>query len=729
MSDILRQPNPATPTAPVVDLAKERAARTAVIRPAAPLEPFEAPTGATAKAPEPATRFEFEPRPRPAWMMSSKQLRQWVKYARDNTVDWTMYQLTHTPYYLGWTIRGYRRLCLRWWEAHHDDYRQQIATAKLMLRQAKELPRGKDRAAAESNARALLQVRRAEYRAHKKKHWIRTGISGLGIIGGGTIAAMAGGLWVQILMALAVIITGAWHGRPETPTATPIQPPTRTSHLGEDTMRRVLVEAGAVPDKRADEIRGVGIPHTEGPGIAYEVDLPSGIPAAVAVGKKQQIASALAVHQDWLDLEVGAIESRLKIWVASEDPFNVVRSSPLLDHEGPINTFRDGVVVQFDKRGNQVILWIRDSSLIVAGATRRGKGMLLANILIGVAKDPWVNVRVFDGKGTAEHNPYAPIAATFVKRDPERLALFLRAVVEDLARRSDLLDEHGWEKIDDDNYEEAMRLLGGRELIVVDELATYTPKGTSPWADEITENLSQIAAVGAALGITLISLTQVPEVDVIRGRLRQNHVARAAMNTESPTASNTILGDGMAGQGYDASKIPISQPGRNWMATPETGVIQGRSYLVTPADKRRIAAEAYELRKAAGRLPGQWRDPIEEYLVAETGVSSAAGGEGGKGRIGRAPAEPTLLDHLIKAVSATGRGVATRAEVFAYLATIDPEYERRDGEADGAYGARAGKLLAAAMDAEGIRVDAVKVTTADGSRSMGYRLDDLTDAR
>jgi S-DNA-T family DNA segregation ATPase FtsK/SpoIIIE len=691
--------------------------------------PGTEPTTTLVKDPEPVTRFEFEPRPKPAWLMSREQLRQWAVYARDNAADAIRYHATHSPYYLGWSIRGYRRLCLKWWEARHDDYRQQIATAKLMLRQAKEMLRGSARAAEESKARALLEVRRAEYKAHKKKHWIRTGISGLVVVGGVAAALIAGAWWVQLLLALAVIITGAWHGRPDEPIVIPAQAPIRTSHLGEDTMRRVLVEAGAIPEKRAGEVRGVGIPHAEGPGIAYEVDLPSGIPAAVAVGKKQQIASALAVHQDWLDLEVGSIESRLTIWVASEDPFNVVRSSPLLDHDGPINTFRDGIVIEFDKRGNQVTLWIRDSSLIVAGATRRGKGMLLANILIGVAKDPWVNVRIFDGKGTAEHNPYAPIAATFVKRDPERLALFLRAVVEELARRSDLLDEHGWEKIDDDNYEAAMRLLGGRELIVVDELATYTPKGTSPWADEITENLSQIAAVGAALGITLISLTQVPEVDVIRGRLRQNHVARAAMNTESPTASNTILGDGMAGQGYDASKIPISQPGRNWMATPETGVIQGRSYLVTPADKRRVAAEAYELRKVASRLPGQWRDPIEEYLVAETGMSSSAGGEGGKGRIGRAPAEPTLLDHLIKAVSATGRGVATRAEVFAYLATVDEQYGRREEESGAQYSARVGKLLASAMTAEGVEVAAVKVTSADGRDSRGYRLADLQDAR
>ncbi|MEU1443088.1 FtsK/SpoIIIE domain-containing protein [Streptomyces mirabilis] len=702
---------------------------------ATPLKDERPPLALVKDAPAPADPFVVEKRPRPAWMMSGEQLKQWAVYAKDNSLDWMRFHAAHSPYYLGWSVRGYRRLCLRWWEARQDDYRQQIVTAKQMIREAKAQPRGATRAADEAKARALRKVLRAEYRGHKRQHWIRTGICGVVVVGGSATVAAVGSWWMQALLVLAAIITGAYHGRPETPAIVAAQAPTRTSHLGEDTMRRVLVEAGVVPEKRAAEIRGVGLPHTDGPGIAYAVDLPSGIPASAALGKETQkkIASALAVHLDWIDLDVdrspGSSESRLKVWVSSGDPFAVVRTSPLLDHEGPINTFRDGIPVAFGKRGQPVTLWIRDSSLIVGGATRRGKGMLLANILIGTAKDPWVNVRIFDGKGTAEHNPYAPISATFNKRNAQRLAIATSAIVAEMDRRSDLLDEHGYEKLDDDNYDEVIKLLGGREIFIVDELATYTPKGTSPWADQITENLSQIAAVGAALGITLISLTQVPEVDVIRGRLRQNHVARAAMNTESGTASNTILGDGMTGQGYDASKIPITQPGRAWLSTPETGVIEVRSYLVKPEDKRRVAAEAYEIRKAAGRLPGQWRDPIEEYLVAETGVSSAAGGEGGKGRIGSAPVALTLLDHLIDAAEATGRGEATRAEVFAHLATVDTRYGYRVDETDAQYSARVGKLLAAAMTEESLDIKAVKVANADGKESRGFRLDDLTAAR
>ncbi|MCW7941658.1 hypothetical protein AAW14_06330 [Streptomyces hygroscopicus] len=682
--------------------------------------------------PDTVDELIVEPRPRPAWMLSGTELRRRLVYARDNAADFAIHHAMHTPYYLGWSVRGYRRLCLRWWHARHDDYRQQIATAKQMLREAKDLPRGEARAAAESKARALLDVRRAEFKAHKKNHWIRTGISGLIVVAGTSAAVTMGSWWIQLLLAVAFVFTGAWFGRPETPASAAPQAPTRTSHLGEETMRRVLVEAGVVPEKRAAEIRGVGIPHADGPGIAYAVDLPSGIPASVALGKEKQrqIASALAVHSDWIDLDVdrgpGSSESRLKVWVSNGDPFAVVRRSPLLDHKGQINTFRDGIVVGFGKRGEPLTLWVRDTSLLVGGATRRGKGMLLANILIGVAKDPWVNVRIFDGKGTAEHNPYAPIAATFVKRAAQRLAIATDAIVAELERRSDLLDQHGYEKIDDENYEEVMQLLGGREVFIVDELATYTPKGISPWADRTTENLSQIAAVGASLGVLLLCLTQVPEVDVVRGRLRQNHVGRAAVNTESGTASNTILGDGMTGQGYDASKIPIDQPGRGWLATPETGVIEFRSYLVKPEDKRRVVTEAFEIRKSAGRLPGQWRDAIEEHLVAETGVSSAAGGDRGNGRI----VHVDLLERLEILAKSTGRGNVTNAEVFAAFAAADPaRYGLKDGETEAGWAARVGKVIRDQIEAAGVDLEVKRVPTEDGKRPQGYLLDDIRTAR
>lgn len=689
---------------------------------ATPLTDERTPLTLVKDTPAPAPAFDFEKRPRPAWMLSGEQLRQWAVYAKDNTVDAVRFHVTHSPYYLGWSIRGYRNLCLRWWEARQDDYRQQIATAKQMIREAKAQPRGAARAADEAKARALRTVLRAEYRGHKRQHWIRTGISGLIVVGGTTAAVTMGSWWVQLLLALAIVFTGAWHGRPEEPAVAPIQAPTRTSHLGEEAMRRVLVEAGAVPEKRGEEIRGVGIPHAEGPGIAYAAHTPSGIPASVAVGKKQQIAAALGVHSDWLDLSVGSVETLLLIWVASEDPFGVVRRSPLIGHKGALDLWNDGAPILFGKRSNIVRMTLRDLMMLIGGRTRSGKGMLLANLNLAMAKDVRINIRLFDGKASGEHNALAPLLSTFVKKNPERLALFTRAVLEDLDRRADFLDERGKSKLTEDLIEK----IGGIEVIVIDELATYTAKGTSPFVEEIVENLCQIGAVGAGLGVLLVLATQVPEVDVVRGRLRQNLVVRAAMNTESPQASNTILGDGMAGQGYDASLIPLSQRGRCWLDTPDTGTVPARSGLVEDEDRPPIISEGQELRGAARRLPGQWRDPIETQLAAWTGASSAAGGPKGNGRIVRV----SLLDQLEAVAKSTGRDCSTNTEVFSALAAADPaKWGQREGETGHGWTIRVGKILKDELDRLGASLEAKKVAGPDGQRTLGYLLADINAAR
>ena len=97
-----------------------------------------------------------------------------------------------------------------------------------------------------------------------------------------------------------------------------------------------------------------------------------------------------------------------------------------------------------------------------------------------------------------------------------------------------------------------------------------------------------------------------------------------------------------------------------------------------------------------------------------------------RSRIGSAPAALTLLDHLIGAATATGRREATRAEVFAHLATVDARYGYRVDETDAQYNARVGKLLAADMAAEELDIKTARVAAADGKDARGFRLDDLT---
>ena len=183
-----------------------------------------------------------ERRPRPEWMKSSAELKKHAAYHQANTLDWLGHHASHSLHYVGWSLRGYGRLVRRWREAHRDVYPQLIRTAREELREAKGT-------SGQVAAKDLLRDTEDEYKQHKVKHWVKTGVST--IAGGAAVGsgAVFGGFWVDVLMGLAGFEVGAYQGRPEQPEIAAPQAPRKLSQMGEETMRRVLVEGGAVPDR------------------------------------------------------------------------------------------------------------------------------------------------------------------------------------------------------------------------------------------------------------------------------------------------------------------------------------------------------------------------------------------------------------------------------------------------------------------------------------------------
>jgi S-DNA-T family DNA segregation ATPase FtsK/SpoIIIE len=307
------------------------------------------------------------------------------------------------------------------------------------------------------------------------------------------------------------------------------------------------------------------------------------------------------------------------------------------------------------------------------------------------------------------------------------LQQFLEVMVGEMHRRTEILVELGLSKLSEDLIEQ----VGGIELIVVDELATYTaPEGPSKqYAEQITEYLAQIAAVGASVGIVLALATQYPEVAIVPSRLRGNCAGRMAMRVENADASNTILGKGAAGAGYDSSKIPNAKStrGRGWLTTPDTGMIAVRSLFIdeTTGEIKNLIAIGTELRRAAGTLPRHCEDPVEAALLIATGASSVAGGRNGNGGIVRG----TVIDRLVQAAEAAGRGAMTVAEAAPVLADADPDrYGRRADEADAAWIARVGKAAKAHATELGAELETGRVPGPDGSRPSGWTLAALQQA-
>jgi S-DNA-T family DNA segregation ATPase FtsK/SpoIIIE len=456
------------------------------------------------------------------------------------------------------------------------------------------------------------------------------------------------------------------------------------------------------------------------------IDLPD-VTVKRAKDRVDELAAAMGIDRTNMDLsQVGSNGRRLALWACGQDPFLATRRNPLIGTKAPVNTWRDGFPLAFDKRGRILRPTLSDYSFLFAGATRSGKGMGILNLLVGALLDPLVRIRVFDGKGAGDYVRFAPVLSTFVRRNPRRLVRFLRVMVNEMNRRTEILVDHGLSKAN----EKLLETLGGIELVIIDELATYTAKDGpgGRWAEEITELLAQLGAVGAAVGIVLGLATQYPDADIVTTRLRGNILARMAMRVESPSASNVILGDGMVGQGYDASKIPPlkTSRGRNWLTSPDTGTIETRSLFIDESNGEILPMieTGVRLREQAGYLPGQWEDPVEAAMVRVTGASAAAGGTDGRGDI----VHHTVLDHMIQTVEASRELAISNADLFTQLAAIDPRYGRGAKEAENTWLSRAGKTLRNELVNLGVDITPERISAADGTRPNGYTLAALRKA-
>lgn len=153
---------------------------------------------------------------------------------------------------------------------------------------------------------------------------------------------------------------------------------------------------------------------------------------------------------------------------------------------------------------------------------------------------------------------------------------------------------------------------------------------------------------------------------------------------------------------------------------------------------RSLERELHE-RFAPYRIHGEWFDFGDENPAAVVASAAVLMGyvtyaERSRGRDAGAPrttyltGRKGLINHLIDAADSTGRGNVTKREVFAYMATIDPQYGRSEGESDKLYWSRAGRLLSNALVKELLDVRVAQLSLAEGEpRVRGYRLTDLQE--
>lgn len=435
-------------------------------------------------------------------------------------------------------------------------------------------------------------------------------------------------------------------------------------------------------------------------GTAWQVEfeLPSGTPASKALGATAGLANAFGVSVQQMSQVRGEREDRIKLRVSLRIPFSSEPDpGPLLDMER-VNLWRP-IPMGVNLRGQRTyVSWVERSGLF-GGEPGSGKSGAANDLLIAAALDPTVRMYLADGKAGADITPFEPIATMYdTDGDPDRLLEILQHIWNvEIPERRALAKEHGSRKLTEDMAAADPRAC--LAVLLVDEWSSYGAAAERKTREELERLLRLIVQQGRALGIITLAATQKPDADSVPTGIRDILSIRWAMRCMTPEASDTILGKGYAANGHNAQRILKSQRGVGIFMSGEAAEPElSRSDYYDDDEVALLLERAYALRREAGTLP-----------VA-------------------AVSEVTILDHLIKAASRTGRGNVTRAEVFAYLATVDQAFVQAGDENDARYASRAGSALKDRLAELGAEVSAVQFPH-EGKRVWGWTLEALRGAR
>ncbi|NUV64293.1 hypothetical protein [Streptomyces sp. CAI-85] len=578
-------------------------------------------------------------------------------------------------------------------------------------------------------------------------------VSAVAALGEAWSLALAGTAMLPLLLVFYLLgrrELGRRDGGAFTITDVPVMRDTGRTMLGADSVNAAFRQAGLTREGEVIELVGP-VRAVSAHASEAVLDLPGDLTLSKVVKEREKLAAAFRVDPSWLDLTGAGHPGRIRVWIASEDPFAAARTSPLLGHPARMDVWSAGIPIGFNRRGEVISLRLRHVMALLGGMSRTGKGMLLRNLICGLGLDPRVNLRLVAGAKPGEHRGYAPVCATFFGRRPERLVALLDAVLAEAYRREDYLEDLGRAKLSEGDLARFPL-----EVVIIDEFKQYasssarvpdpsdlTGKKMVKAADRIAEQVEEIAAFAAALNITLLISTQDPDANTVPRGFKSNSGARVCTRTGSPDQTNAILKPGATGAGLRAHEIPEALKGAAIVDIDGAPGELIRGFFVEDEEYDGAApliSAGVELRAELSRLPGQFEDPIEAQLVEVTGESSIAGGPTGSGRPGALSSAPTdpagIIADLIAVFAAEGDPERMRtAEILTALADLDPdawspEALGVDPEDQAAYVRTGGGELRKAIDdaLDGTGRELAARGWSAGGRANGYYLADVRAA-
>lgn len=259
----------------------------------------------------------------------------------------------------------------------------------------------------------------------------------------------------------------------------------------------------------------------------------------------------------YLETHFGAREVRLAI-----DPsdaylvrLTIVRNVLLhVDHPCSYGVSREVSVWKplppgVDENGEEMRILLIERNLLCGGEPGSGKSGMLNTLLASLALDSTVELYLFDPK-EVELGPFAPLARCFAGTNLDAANDQLRMLIDVMNQRFEAMHQLRVRKFEP-------RHGYGVIVVVIDELPFYDTKG----AKEFSNSLRDLLSRGRAASIVVILAAQKPAANTVPSFIRDLIALRAALRCSTREACDTILGGGLAAQGYMSTSISTSQRG------------------------------------------------------------------------------------------------------------------------------------------------------------------------
>jgi hypothetical protein len=307
--------------------------------------------------------------------------------------------------------------------------------------------------------------------------------------------------------------------------------------------------------------------------------------------RREELAACLRLR-DVRVMRVAQDAAEADVVLVRRDPFADAAPLRWPDADAETGSLWEPIPVGVDEEGQRVAIELVERNVLIGGEPGAGKSVALSTLIAAAALDPGARIWLLDGK-LVELAAWAPVAQRAVGPDGDEALELLREVrVEMEARYRELL-AHGLRKI---RREDGLPL----HLVVCDELAFYLTLPDRSKRQEFAELLRDLVARGRAAGVIVCAATQKPGSDIVPTTLRDLFGFRLALRCNTPQASDTILGQGWASAGADASLIPGGQRGVGLLLAEEDQPRRIKGYHLADEDVQAIAE------RAAGRRADAW---------------------------------------------------------------------------------------------------------------------------